>query len=163
MLAGEAQLRSTEVPPVSLGMDGLEKLLCGWHRLEAVCTGHTTVEHDRRSDRARVQVRSGKNGPGLLLMILSNLCTHRAARTHDPEIRSCVLFQLSQPGTLGRYHFKQEVRETTSPGKKVCVPFLFRWLSVACVVISSLTELNSEEFCYLRNDHSCLQSATIVG
>lgn len=29
---------------------------------------------------------------------LRNLCTPRGARTHDPRIKSCVLFWLSEPG-----------------------------------------------------------------
>ena len=36
---------------------------------------------------------------------LFKLISHRGAQTHDPEIKSCMLHQLSQPGTPYSGHF----------------------------------------------------------
>ena len=33
------------------------------------------------------------------ILFLSNLYTQRGAWTHDPKIKSCMLYQLSQPDT----------------------------------------------------------------
>jgi len=38
---------------------------------------------------------------------------------HDPEIKSCLLFQLSQPGTPPGYHFRKETLHGLSKLSKV--------------------------------------------
>lgn len=39
----------------------------------------------------------------LKTVLLSNLCTQYGSRTYDPEVKSCMVFGLSQPGAITEF------------------------------------------------------------